>query len=386
MVYVPGEIQAAAKSKAVTILNRDDFISGRAMGQDGAIHRKPPVEIVHPYDDMLEAERIKVNDVVEPNVIYDFTIENGILVGDRAFLTSDPTLLLTDSTHSRHLPWIFESADRRNFEGVRLEPAEGGYVFSKAAAQWEELKGTVCALTAMEYDNYGAFLVRLIPKLINIRNLSMDLDAIIAPQNRWQQSILTSFGVNPKKIIAHDRSKNYRADRLVALGMRSSEMYMDDVSMEFFKEHADRTARHDDRQRSERIYVSRLNQSRKNPNHRRLLNEDKLIAALAARGFDIFAPEEHSFEEQVKVFAAAKVVIGPGGAGMFNAVFCKSSALVVSLEPMMNWIALHSNMFASSDVNYALVVGGADKSDVSVQKRWSTDVNCVLSVLDRCGA
>ena len=219
MVYIPGEIEAAAKSKAVTILNRGDFISSRAMGQDGVVHRKPPVEIVHPYDDMLEAERIKVNDVVEQNIICDFAIENGILVGDRAFLTPNPMLLLTDSTHSRHLPWIFESTGRRNFEGVPLEPAEGGYVFSNAASHWEELKGTVCALTAMEYDNYGAFLVRLIPKLINIKNLNIDLDAIIAPQNRWQQSLLMSFGVGPKKIIAHDRSKNYRADRLVALGM-----------------------------------------------------------------------------------------------------------------------------------------------------------------------
>ena len=158
---------------------------------------------------------------------------------------------------------------------------------------------------------------------------------------------------------------------------------MDIITRDLFKEHAHRLSSHDNRHRSELIYVSRLNQSRKNPAHRRLVNEEKLIAALADRGFEIFTPEEHPFEEQVKTFAAAKVVVGPGGAGMFNSIFCKPGALVVSLEPMMNWLALHSNMFASSDVHYALVVGGADKTDASVQKRWSTDVDCVLSFLKR---
>jgi capsular polysaccharide biosynthesis protein len=52
---------------------------------------------------------------------------------------------------------------------------------------------------------------------------------------------------------------------------------------------------------------------------------------LADAGFSIIAPGTLAWEEQIAVFRGARIIVGPHGAGLANAVFSESGARVIEL-------------------------------------------------------
>jgi len=65
--------------------------------------------------------------------------------------------------------------------------------------------------------------------------------------------------------------------------------------------------------------------------YRRLLNEKQLQKAMGALGFEIVRPEGLSFAQQVELFSAASVIIGPTGAGLSNMAFAPEGCKVIVL-------------------------------------------------------
>jgi capsular polysaccharide biosynthesis protein len=66
-----------------------------------------------------------------------------------------------------------------------------------------------------------------------------------------------------------------------------------------------------------------------------------------AHGFTVVAPEELSLAEQVSVFAAARVVAGFGGAGMFNLAYARSVETVIVLDQWA-YQARNEHLFAAA--------------------------------------
>jgi capsular polysaccharide biosynthesis protein len=54
---------------------------------------------------------------------------------------------------------------------------------------------------------------------------------------------------------------------------------------------------------------------------RSVVNLDEIAPIAARHGFESFRPESHTFEEQIRTFAAARFVVGVHGAGLANVVF-----------------------------------------------------------------
>jgi capsular polysaccharide biosynthesis protein len=65
-----------------------------------------------------------------------------------------------------------------------------------------------------------------------------------------------------------------------------------------------------------RLYVSRSATA-----YRRVVNEHELIDVLLPLGFEVVRPEKLRFEEQVRLFHSAGVIVGPRGAGLTNMMF-----------------------------------------------------------------
>ena len=75
--------------------------------------------------------------------------------------------------------------------------------------------------------------------------------------------------------------------------------------------------------KTERLYISR-----RNAGHRRVRNEDAVVELLAGYGFRSVQLEKLPFEEQVKLFHRAEVVVGPHGAGLGTIFFSGDIDLV----------------------------------------------------------
>lgn len=369
----------------MSFLTREPFRAIASTDNCGAIRRRAPIEFLQLFKNDAQAERIVQSDLIEPNEIFLAEIPNATLVGERAFITDKRQLLVTDSFHSRHTAAIFEVNERRQFEGVQLTPVPGGYVYSDPAQETIDIAGRVVALTAMEAGNYGAFLLRLIPKIMILKQLGLLKSQILAPlATAWQKNLLRVFGVDVETVIPHDRTKRYLVERLLVPSMRTSEFFLDDGCQNYYRSVAQKIVRERFGQpKYEYLYVSRMAQARIRPHYRHFMNEEELVNALVPYGFHIFEPEKHSIEEQIFAFATARVVVGPGGAGMFNTVFCSPGAKVLSLEPMLDWLGLHLNLFSSTGNDYAIVYGGVDETDFTAQKRWRTEVGSVVNLFNR---
>ena len=79
---------------------------------------------------------------------------------------------------------------------------------------------------------------------------------------------------------------------------------------------------------SKRIFVCK-----KDTDNRKINNQVEVENILIDYGFEAVIPSDFSFCEQVELFASAEFVVGEHGSGMFNAVFCNSSAVVIDLFP-----------------------------------------------------
>lgn len=77
-----------------------------------------------------------------------------------------------------------------------------------------------------------------------------------------------------------------------------------------------------------RIYVSRSRATK-----RRIGNEKEVEKILSQNGIEIVYPEELTFTQQINLFANAKEIIAPHGAGLANLVWAKSSARVLEIFP-----------------------------------------------------
>ncbi|MEB3229929.1 MAG: glycosyltransferase family 61 protein [Leptolyngbyaceae bacterium] len=71
--------------------------------------------------------------------------------------------------------------------------------------------------------------------------------------------------------------------------------------------------------------------SRAQASYRHLVNEPELLQQLHPLGFVAIALEALTIQQQVALFAHAKIVVAPHGAGLTNTVFCQPGTQVVEI-------------------------------------------------------
>lgn len=125
------------------------------------------------------------------------------------------------------------------------------------------------------------------------------------------------------------------------------------------------------------IYVSRLDAAA-----RRMRNEDRLIAALEARGVEIFVSSGKSYAEQVLSFSEARIVIGPHGAGLTNIGFAPAGALVVEIFNHSFVMPHFARMAALLGHRYRCFTQPPTRSDPADPQAWDLDLDAFLAFLD----
>lgn len=101
-----------------------------------------------------------------------------------------------------------------------------------------------------------------------------------------------------------------------------------------------------------RIYISR-----RKARCRRIVNEEELQPVLRAFNFQTVVAEDHSFEEQIRLFGGASHVLGSHGAGLSNIIFSPPGGTLIELfEPE---VVRHCywSLACAHDFRYACFVG-----------------------------
>lgn len=112
------------------------------------------------------------------------------------------------------------------------------------------------------------------------------------------------------------------------------------------------------------IYISRDDGT----NSRRLLNEERLVAALESKGFKKYNLSNMSFTNQVTLFSEAKIVVGVHGAGLANLVFAPKGTIVFELFSNKYQPNIFESISILGDLNYNKIVCEADNTELKPQK------------------
>lgn len=75
-----------------------------------------------------------------------------------------------------------------------------------------------------------------------------------------------------------------------------------------------------------KVYITR-------GDNRRLVNESEIEKCFESSGFEIVNPNNMTLEQEIEVFAQAKIVVGVVGAAFTNMVYCKSGTLIAQICP-----------------------------------------------------
>ena len=124
------------------------------------------------------------------------------------------------------------------------------------------------------------------------------------------------------------------------------------------------------------VYVARTDSMR-----RVALNEQELVDVLIAEEVCVVVPGNLSLAEQIALFKQADAVIGPHGAGLTNAVFCKPGAIVYELLPEHFLNPCFSRLVQATGLHYWADIFASHGEGDSQERNWVIDINVVMERL-----
>lgn len=228
-------------------------------------------------------------------------------------------------------------------------------------------------------DNHSHWLLQTLPQLGFCERCGLRPDRLVVqPSLRpYQRDVLAALGYGAARLLVRDPARPMRFETLLA-GYVDGGLVPDatifDRQIAAFDRGAGGPAK---------IYVSRQDAR----SIRRHLGEAALIERLRAEGFAIVVPGALSAAEEVTVFRHARVIVGPLGAGLYNALFTRPGAVIVALSDphyVMEWLpqvaALRGHAHAWM---FGISMHSADDVYAGTHSNWMMDADRVVEVLRR---
>jgi len=169
------------------------------------------------------------------------------------------------------------------------------------------------------HHNYYHWLTQCIPSVYWARKVCGDAEPLFALPvlSSWQEQALSLAGMSKLERYTIDHRRQYEGGQVMyttftqgATAYRPSRK-----AVEVFRLMRSQV------EMSSAPVDSVFYVSREDTTTRRMVNEAVLVARLKAEGVHIVNPSSHSIEEQIAIFANAKAIIGPHGAGLTNVIF-----------------------------------------------------------------
>jgi len=203
----------------------------------------------------------------------------------------------------------------------------------------QHLEGRYLLLRKSNANNYGHFLTEFLPKVYLLKKAGKLDDCRIMTSRSLSESMRTTtrdafaaLGVAPDTIFEADDDAIYRVKNLLHLSATAKQRpgWTSPIVAECCEFISDTLRKQDAETKSyQRLYISRKPSS----GNRRPRNESRLIDFLESYGFKTIYTEEMTFQEEVKTFASAKLIVGIYGAGLANFLFSPRGGSVLCLVP-----------------------------------------------------
>ncbi len=242
--------------------------------------------------------------------------------------------------------------------------------------------GEALHLAAANVDNYFHWnidaLARFDPAMLHNASGAARPLLISQPHAVWQQQGLDLLPVADHPVLRLDDRAVIAVDRLVSVpSLSGGGFFVHPAALRPFQAWRERLGPLPDGPKS--IYVSRQDSGQ-----RLLVNEPAVIEMVTAAGFQVVSLTGMPVAEQVQLFAGARRVIGPHGAGLTNLVFCRPGARVLELhmDGYVQWA--FRRLAGLAGLQYGCVIGTTNEAwhDWAHLNSWTIDIDQLRSVLE----
>lgn len=171
-------------------------------------------------------------------------------------------------------------------------------------------------------ENYWHWVVDILPRLGFLDAESAGLPLLVPPlRSAFQRESLALAGIAPDRVV-EVASGTVAVDRLIFPSRIHRTGFTSPEAVHWLRE----TYAAGNRRTGRRVLVSRADAT-----SRRIINEPRLVEALAPAGFEQVVLGRLGFAEQVRLFAEAEIVVAPHGAGFTNIAFAPPGLAVIEV-------------------------------------------------------
>lgn len=247
----------------------------------------------------------------------------------------------------------------------------------------EHISGRIMFASSNEPHNWGMWLLYVLPAVrYFIENRHLYDRLLVYADRPNMQAMLRLLGLKDADMICHDCSKAYHFDSIDVFRQKRREFYVAQEARTMFADLRDKVMGSATEPSPSHIYINRNRRSTGNNIYRRLMNEREFEQRLIMMGYSSIDPEDTSPEKQIELFGSARKIVVLGGAGLFNAVFCKPGTKIIDIESTCNHIENHSTILSSMDLDYGIILGQEDQNDPALyDKQWTVDVERTIAAI-----
>ena len=207
----------------------------------------------------------------------------------------------------------------------------------------KKIKGNILSLIqgASAIENYGHWLLDTIPKLIVVKKFKdlNSFDAILMPnlKKKFQKDSLDYFDISKTKILDGSEITHLYADKItipchpyweIDKHQFETVANVDKDILKSIRKIFLNENNSNEFKKNKNIYIDR---SDSNFNHNKLVNNLEIIEYLKKKDFQIVKLSEFTFNEQIKLFNGAKIIIGSHGAGLTNIIFSEPFTKIIEI-------------------------------------------------------
>ncbi|KAA8745700.1 glycosyltransferase family 61 protein [Paenibacillus sp. UASWS1643] len=225
------------------------------------------------------------------------------------------------------------------------------------------IQGTAAVLTFCGSHNYFHWLYDVLPRLGMLRMLNIPFESLVMnpnPHGSFVKETLAMFGVSDSAVIRTRDDLEIQADQLIVPSLMMNSHYppwATTILRTFMLPGRDTTLHS-----PVRIFISRSKASA-----RRIANEDEVIRRLEAYGFIPVCLEDWTISQQVQLFASAKAIVSPHGAGLANLAFCTKGTRVIEIFHIRHVVPTYWMISNHNQLDYYMMYG---QEDGTTQERF----------------
>jgi len=121
--------------------------------------------------------------------------------------------------------------------------------------------------------------------------------------------------------------------------------------------------------------------SRKDTNHRRIINEDAISKKLGLFGFETLTLSQLNFMEQIEAFRSAEIVIMPHGAGGTHMLYAPKNSMLIEIQSPTQINSAIFNITRILGQKYGFILGDKPNTSSSINNDYYVNENELIKIL-----